>query len=392
MQDGTDDGERSVATRVRELQHFMSVARRQTGKSWFTQLREIRELRTMGGRCGATDYYWYRLYDDGYLKGRGRRDFLGWRLLQQFSLALNPRYAVLPAWDKIVFAQLAGAAGLPVAPMRACFHPATKLPDSVGLHLRTVEDAARFLRDRANYPMFGKPAFSQGGRGAAYLASYDPATDRIVLLDGRSVSVDEFVRRLVETVDRRFHKPQCGYLFQPPLRPASEIVAITDWSAVCSVRVVCLNAPEGVRVLSAAWKIAVAPSHTDNFGDGDLGTLLAGVDLATGEVSGAVGGFWPDTQVYERHPVTGRRIEGFRLPGWDRVLDACHRAGAVFSLMRVHHWDFALTDDGPVIMELNDIGGTRIPQMHGRGLLDEQTREFVKRHANAAQHPWVKAL
>ena len=55
-------------------------------------------------------------------------------------------------------------------------------------------------------------------------------------------------------------------------------------------------------------------------------------------------------------------------------------------------WDIALTDKGPMILELNDVGGTEIAQVHGRGLLTLQTREFLKRHANASAHPWVKAL
>jgi len=74
------------------------------------------------------------------------------------------------------------------------------------------------------------------------------------------------------------------------------------------------------------------------------------------------------------------------------LLDACRRAGPVFPLMKIHHWDFALTDKGPVILELNDVGGTEIAQVHGRGLLTLQTRQFLKRHANANAHPWVKAL
>ena len=52
-------------------------AREQTGKSLFSQLSEIRALQSTGGQCGVSDYYDYGLYDDSYLKGRGRVDFLG---------------------------------------------------------------------------------------------------------------------------------------------------------------------------------------------------------------------------------------------------------------------------------------------------------------------------
>lgn len=36
------------------------------------------------------------------------------------------------------------------------------------------------MRDTSNYPLFGKPAFSQSGYGAAFLVTYDRASDRLV--------------------------------------------------------------------------------------------------------------------------------------------------------------------------------------------------------------------
>ena len=105
-----------------------------------------------------------------------------------------------------------------------------------------------------------------------------------------------------------------------------------------------------------------------------------------------VSGFWPKTTLLESHPVSGHPSTGLRLPGWQQVLGACQRGGAAFPLMKVHHWDFALTDQGPLILELNDVGATEMLQIHGRGLLTEATRAFLKEHANAVAHSWVKSL
>ncbi|OWW22238.1 hypothetical protein AYR66_24800 [Noviherbaspirillum denitrificans] len=368
------------------------LAQEQTGKGILTQVREIHALKSLGGQCGITDYYWFKLYADEYLNGGGARDFLGWRLQGQFNLALNPRHVVLPAWDKCVFMQMATSAGLPVAPVLACFHPAGRIAESLGVHLKTVKDAAAFLRDPSLYPLFCKPAYSQQGYGSAYLAGYDAATDRLDLLDGRSITVDDFLKRLEETVDRRYHKPQCGFLFQQSLTLAPEIRALTQWSAICGVRIICLNGPDGVKPVRAIWKIAVPPNHVDNFSLGKYGNLLANVDLESGEITRVIGGLWPKTQVYSHHPITGLPLAGFRIPGWDKVLHACRMGGVVFPLMRIHHWDFAITDKGPMILELNDLGGTEIAQVHGHGLLTEEIREFIKRHANPGMHPWIRTL
>jgi hypothetical protein len=381
-----------LTEQIKEYREWATLAQRQTGKNMMTQLHEIRALKRYGGQCGISDYYWYKLYDDDYLKGRGRQDFLGWRLQQQFSFALNPRNAVLPAWDKSVFTVIGGSAGLPVAPIRAFFHRAERISATLGLHLKRREAAGAFLRDPSAFPLFGKPAYSQQGYGCAYLAGYDPATDSLTLLDGNTITVDNFLKRLEQSIDPRFHKSECGYLFQESFTPAPEIQALTRWTAICGVRVICLNGPDGVRPIRAIWKIAVPPNHVDNFHGGKHGNMLADVDLATGAVSRLVTGFWPKAEALSKHPISGHSLAGFRLPGWDKVLQACHQGGAVFPLMKIHHWDFALTDKGPVILELNDLGSTEFVQLHGHGLLTEETREFLKRHANIQVHPWVRAL
>ena len=377
---------------IQEYREWASMVQQQTGKSVLTQAQEIRALKAMGGKCGVSDYYWYKLYDPSYHKGRGAPDFMGWSLQEKFSLALNPRVAVLPAWDKIVFTQLALAAGLPVAPIRACFHPADRIAEVLGIHLKTKENVAKFLRNPAIYPMFGKPAYSQQGIGGTYLASYDPATDSLGQIKGDAIPVTDFLNRMDQTVDHRYHKPECGFMFQETFTLAPEMSALTNWSALCGVRMMCLNGPDGVKPLRTFWKIAVPPNQVDNFSMGKYGNLLADVNPVTGEVSDMLGSFWPKASILQKMPLSGKSIEGFRLPHWDKVLAACQLGGAVFPLMKIQHWDFVFTDKGPMILELNDIASTQAAQIHGHGLLTEYSREFLKRHANANHHPWVKAL
>ncbi|NWG31230.1 MAG: hypothetical protein HXY29_07025 [Rhodocyclaceae bacterium] len=380
------------AARLAEFRQWASVAKSQTGKDWLTQAREIWALKHAGGRCGVTDYYWFRLYDESYLRGRGAKDFLGWRLQDPFNFALNPRHAVLPAWDKLVFHQLASAAGLPVAPLKAVYHPGARLPAEFGVHLRTAAEVEAYLRCQSHFPLFAKPAFSQQGVGVLYLTGYDRGQDSLLLAEGGSMLLSEFMKRVVGSVDRRYHKPECGFLFQEPLRLAPEIERLTGWPAICGVRIVCLNGPDCVVPIGGAWKIAVAPNVMDNFHMGAYGNLVAEIDLTSGEVGRVADGLGPSAGIGEIHPRTGRHLSGFRLPDWPELLRMCRLAGPVFPLMKVHHWDFALTDRGPVILELNDMGGTQIVQLFGQGLLTEFTRDFLKRYADRAGHPWINDL
>lgn len=377
---------------LKEYREWVRLAEVQTGKGLLTQAREILALKQYGGHCGISDYYWYKLYDDSYHLGRGAPDFVGWRLQQQFSLALNPRMAVLPAWDKAVFTQLASSAGMPVAPVSAFYHASNKIADSLGVHLRAKADVANYLRNSASYPIFTKPAYSQQGYGSAYLIGYDPESDVVKQLNGATTSIEDFLHRLDRSVDSRYHKPECGFIFQECLKPANEIVALTNWDAICCVRVICLNGSDGVKPIRAFWKIVVPPNQVDNFSMGKYGNLLADVDLKSGKVGRVLGRFWPKAELLTMHPTSGQLFDGFKLPDWDKVLEACRLGGMIFPLMKIQHWDFALTDRGPLILELNDIGSTEAAQIHGRGLFTEESREFFKQYANTRAYPWVKAL
>lgn len=384
--------QKSIQGRLAIIRCWQLLAEQQTGKSALQQIREIAALRRMRGHCGLSDYYWYRLYDNAYLQGRGAQDFLGWRLQAQLSLAMNPRNVVLPAWDKIVFMTLADSVGLPLVPTVATFKASARLPRIFGRHLHTRAETAEFMRDPAIYPLFAKPAYSQQGYGSAYLDGYDPTQDRLHLLNGETILVEEFLKRLDTTVDYRYHRPECGFLFQKPLHPAEPILQLTGWKAICGARVVCLNGPDGCTPLRAIWKIAIPPNHVDNFSLGKYGNLLANIDTTSGSISRIISGLWPDTHLFSQHPISGNPFAGFRLPDWSNVLDYCRTIGQLIPMMRIQHIDFAFSDSGPRILELNDIGGTEIAQLHGYGILTESACRFIKRFGNAKEYSWINGL
>src|SRR3546814_4543433 len=83
---------------------------------------------------------------------------------------------------------------------------------------------------------------------------------------------------------------------------------------------------------------------------------------------------------FQQHPATGQQLVGTRLPHWQevrRVNDACAR---LFAPVRYQSLDIALTDAGPVVVEVNVGGSFVLPQMaSGQGLLtrsEEHTSEL----------------
>lgn len=93
--------------------------------------------------------------------------------------------------------------------------------------------------------------------------------------------------------------------------------------------------------------------HRQRQGDGQRGLRRHGgtIDLETGIISGV--GANKSGEVYEIHPMTGKRIPGTQIPYWDEVKAMCLKAMHVVPQVRFVAWDVAITPTGPVFIEGN---------------------------------------
>ena len=92
----------------------------------------------------------------------------------------------------------------------------------------------------------------------------------------------------------------------------------------------------------------------------DCGGMAAPVDLETGALCGVAANKRGD--VYERHPMTGARIQGTAIPFWREAVEMCIKAAKVVPQVRYVAWDVAITADGPVFIEGNSFPSHAIPQ------------------------------
>jgi hypothetical protein len=84
----------------------------------------------------------------------------------------------------------------------------------------------------------------------------------------------------------------------------------------------------------------------------------------------------PEIVFLEDHP-TVKGFMGKQLPHWDALRDLNERAARLFAPIRYQSTDIAITQDGPVIVELNYGGGFGLTQnAPGRGLLSPAMADF----------------
>lgn len=339
------------------------------GKSFNQLLGEFVKLGYGPGKLSIEEYFDFRLFDDAALTGADKREFVGLAMVRSLWDEVNydrSWYGIFN--DKLASTTLLGAYGFPVIPIEALFSNSVSLPKPACRILRTAEDLRAFMREPANYPMFGKPMDGLQSLGSMSFNGYDPTSGQLTMVDGRQASLDQVVADVTTNY-------QAGYLLQKRLIPHAAIRAICG-ERLATVRIVTINPKSGPEILGAAWKIPAGANAADNFWRS--GNLLGTVDLETGRVVRVIRGKGIDQEQVECHPDSGARMVDFELPMWAEAKSLALSGMKVFKSMGMIGWDIAVTDQGPVIVEPNETPDHGLPQIADRrGLLDERFRAFV---------------
>jgi hypothetical protein len=215
----------------------------------------------------------------------------------------------------------------------------------------------------SNDRLFIKPTFGSHGTGA-FVASKD--SDKWSFEGVEGYAADLFNHCLRATNEGTI------WIVQPVLKAHRAIAEAVSPRALGTVRVVTLLVSGNVEVLAAVLKMPVGDNPIDNFGEGATGNIAAPVDIESGILGPGVttgSRSWPEIVVVDRHPDTGRRIEGFQLPCWTELLDVVKKAQAGIPEAPTLGWDMAIADEGPVVVEANAGYGANILQVaYQRGL------------------------
>ncbi len=106
----------------------------------------------------------------------------------------------------------------------------------------------------------------------------------------------------------------------------------------------------------------------------DCGGMAARVDLDSGTLLTV--GADKQGNTFEKHPITGTPIVGFKIPFFEEAKAMCLSAMRVVPQVRFVAWDVAITADGPRFIEGNSFPSHAVPQFaahypDGIGILPE---------------------
>jgi hypothetical protein len=345
---------------------YLKTASERFAKPYQHMVLEMARLAGGPGKIEPEEYFSLRLFDDAGLAGTDKRAFAGVKGRHELVQKVNR----LDTWrvvfnDKLAFNTLFAGYGFPTIATRGYVHERVTLP-AIPV-MRSADDLVAFLAS-ATYPLFGKPWFSSLSLGTVGLESYEAASDTLALTSGRQVSGRAFAAEVMANY-------RDGYLFQERARPHVDVAALCG-DRIATVRLYTMFGEKGPELFRACWKMPAGANTADNYWR--KGNLLCALDRERGIITRATVGAGIDQAEVERHPETGAVLAGSPVPGWTELVALVLAGAQVLEQTPWLGWDVAMTDKGPVLVEVNDAPDVALPQMADRrGILDEQMQRFV---------------
>lgn len=353
---------------VRGIIQSARLAKEQTGRSMIAQFLDIACLRFKGHGVLADIYYDMRLFEP-HLSWRERAEYVGaWikpKLYRIQDSAATGMFA-----DKLKALAFFRNNTLPTPEILAATHPRIDVPGVAALH--SPAELKAWLIESAPYPLFCKPSVSYRGYGNKLITSVSHESGTVLYGDGSSESLDDFV-------EKQGAPGKPTLIFQNVIRPHPAIAAVIG-PRLATARLMVLNDRPEPEIYSAGLRIPAGNSMVDNFRGGSSGNMLARLDMGTGAVTDVLAAIGLHWQPADRHPDTGEAFSGLVMPDWEQTIDLVLRASRAAPGLKIHNWDVAFTDAGPVLVENNPHGDLVLVQIAAkRGLATPRFLELYDR-------------
>ncbi|MRU14225.1 hypothetical protein FDP25_02165 [Roseovarius sp. A21] len=346
-----------------ELAPALVKAARASNRNPISIMLDYRKFKRGRGKLRFYEYMLYELYDKSRWSEDERSRFISAHIHWPISNACNDTSWWAVTEDKWLSTSFLRQHGLPVPATAAVFDRGPRsFPDAP--KLETAADLKSFLTGRVAFPLFAKPVVGMWSAGAFRI---NGCTDTHVLIEGQEPVT------FADLADKMFGDR--SYLIQECLKPHRFFEGLTD--SIGTVRSLNLIGKDGLNVPFAALKLPMQSNVADNFWR--PGNLLCQLDPETGTVLTIVDSKDGARVAYDSLPGAARKLIGEQLPMWSELRELNEKVAHLHAANRYGSTDIALTEDGPVVVEVNTGCAFEIMQMAtGKGLLSDEMLAFFR--------------
>ncbi len=340
--------------------------RKETGKSPFRVMLDWAPLYRKPMRMRFDEYLQFRLYDSERFSAEDKKRFVSEAGNNELWLKANDISWISAAEDKWLMYSILERHGIPV-------------PRTVGIvstgwrefgSIPTIGNATEFVdffQDRDGSPAFLKPVKGVGSSGAHLILGVSGGS--VSFENGRMLPLDQFFSEEIETD---------AYLIQDVVENHHQLSKLS--SHLPTVRCYNFLTDGEVFVAASLMKLCSTGNIADNFWR--TGNMLAGVDVESGHLTKVIRGTGFDREELEYHPDTGVRFGDFTIPHWENVCEINRTCARMFPGLLFSSTDIAITDNGPVVIEVNNGGAVNLPQLiYETGFMTDRAARFFEEAA-----------
>ncbi|MFA3917887.1 sugar-transfer associated ATP-grasp domain-containing protein [Ruegeria hyattellae] len=346
-----------------DLTQNLAAAAKSSGRNPIAIGLDYLKLRRGPGKLKFREYLQYGLYDLAKWNDADRKRFLSahihWPLVNQ----CNDIKWWSVSEDKWISSALLSQCGVAVPQNVAIFDRGNRLYPKLA-KLTSADDIRAFFLTCSEFPLFAKNMDGMWSAGAFRISG---CTDTHVLIDGQDPMT------YAQMCDEVFGEQT--YLLQSCLKPHSFFDGITESTA--TVRCLNLIGNDGLSVPFTLLKLPMSGNVADNFWRS--GNVLCELKPDTGEICSIVTQSNGVLQRHEGLPNSERILMGECLPDWTALREVNETVALVHGANRFGSTDIALTDSGPVVVEVNNGCAFELVQVAtGKGFLTDEIRAFFE--------------
>ncbi|MEO3414011.1 sugar-transfer associated ATP-grasp domain-containing protein [Roseovarius sp. CAU 1744] len=350
--------------RIRKPRHqdMLVFAARKSGRSVMQIQRDFSRLSRQDGRINMVEYLLHGLYEEDRYSDAQRAEFIGNDIHWPITHTCNNPGWQQAAEDKALAATLLRAGDVPVPDCLAVIDRSPRIYPGMQ-KITSAEDLRDFCLQNVQGGLFGKILGGMVGFGVFRIENADDT--HLFCSNHEPMTYADFLQNLV--ADNK-------YLIQRQLRNHSKIADYA--SALATIRMVNLVTPDRVFTPVAAMAMAQGNNIADAFWRDE--NIACGIDLETGKIETVAKRNEMVIEYLADHPEKPG-LKGLELPHWQELRDINERAAKLFAPIRYQSADIAITETGPVIVEINYGCGFGLPQQaSGQGMLTPEVKAFFQ--------------
>lgn len=341
---------------------MLANAARESGINPIKITLDHAKLKRGRGKLKMAEYLRYGLYDRTKFTDDERERFISayihWPIFDETTT--REWWAVTE--DKWLSGTFLETCNIPVPETVGVIDRSTRLYP--GTPVIKDEETLKVFLKKNKPPLFAKSQRSMWSAGAFVIDSAD--TKGIHIRGGDTVSYSDFFDIYVD---------KGAFVLQKLIKPHSFFDGITQ--ATATVRLINMVNDEGVFNPFAVLKLPMGDSIADNFWRTD--NLVCALDVNTGEVQTLVGKTDAGYENLDSLPNSERAFIGEVLPHWDEVKALNETVALMHHDIKYGSTDIAITDTGPVVIEVNCGSAFELPQIAtGKGFLTDEVTAFFR--------------